>query len=432
MSDQDTAVSAFWAGAAQYVHRRSVRMVRITLKVNCALSLDAFQKKFGGTRDNASLVLRGPEMATFLALVTPHFDGATDEEAWARGVWAVKAIVTKSTIQLYDSRNPGLVERLRRALLRRYPDLVTTGNAVRVNISAKALRERVQTEWMAIPAGRAHVEEVEKPMTKFERQQKDMETAKTPLDTDQYWAVTPVVWDSEEMHALVDAWIQKPGILERILTSRPEGFSSEDIKPVDVVVANIVAMCLNFRPIACFYKALSTPHVTYIAMYVNAPHERRATETMPQAAFADQAVRVLLPHVIRACRGHRTTHVRITLNGVQGWWTGPKLPDRRAKLIYDPPGPGEEDTKDAWPVLATQLLAELDHVVIEDAGCAYTLADVMTGNVNEVLHRVFKKQAKHRPVFRRIRGMHDAVLASLKASRFSGPDGLSKYFAPVP
>lgn len=426
LQEGDPIVDAFWAGASQYVHCCSVRVVRITLKANCALSLADFKQRFGGTCVKASLVLRGPEMAAFLTQVTPHFDGATHKEAWARGVWAAKAIRTPSTIQLYDSRHHGLVGQVQGALLRRHPDVITTGNEVRVNISAKASRELVETQWMAIPKPGVQLDDVEKTMSRSERARLDMQTAKTPLDTFHHWPEIPVVWDSEEMHALVDAWFQKPDILELVLTTRPEGF--EDAALVDVVVANIFSMCLNFRPIACFYESLAAPHVTYISMYVNMPLQRRQTQTMPRKEFAAEAVRVLLPHVVKACRAvGRGVRVAITLDGVPGVWEGPdfnKLYRDRVKVMM---GRRNAQTQSV-PVLATGLLVELDAVAIQGFRNTHTLGDVMMGDVCDD----FKRQAKWRHVFQRCRQAHAAVLVALQASRFSGPTDLARYFVPVP
>lgn len=151
--------------------------------------------------------------------------------------------------------------------------------------------------------------------------------AATPLET-AYWQCTSLAWDSPRFHEIVAAWLGDPDHLRALLAARP-GWC-ESTRACDVAVANLFDMCLNYRPCACFMSP-GAQSVTYIAHYVDGPARQRRVECMPAKRFAAEAMRVLLPHVLRACRAEMPVRVPMALFGVDGVWIGPSAASIRAR-----------------------------------------------------------------------------------------------------
>lgn len=151
--------------------------------------------------------------------------------------------------------------------------------------------------------------------------------AVTPLEN-VYWRCTALAWNSERFHDIVRAWLADPTHLHALLTARPDW--CESARACDVAVANLFDQCINYRPCACVASP-AAGRVTYIAHAVETPRRQRRVESLPLKEFAAEAMRVLAPHVFRACRALIPVRVPMEVFGVQGVWIGPSAPAIEAR-----------------------------------------------------------------------------------------------------
>lgn len=196
--------------------------------------------------------------------------------------------------------------------------------------------------------------------------------AVTPLDTT-YWRLTPVAWDSERFHAIVSAWMADPTHLRALLTERPSWCQSA--RPCDYAVANLFDKCLNPRPCVGIFRPAA---VTYVARCTSVPRRRRV-DTMSPGQFASAAMRVLLPHVLRACRAVSQVRVPVTVCGVRGVWIGASCAaiERR-----DAPIVAAWDDDDRGPVAVTEA-ADVVRDLEAPAGGGRVWMDVLCGDAGD-------------------------------------------------
>ncbi len=143
--------------------------------------------------------------------------------------------------------------------------------------------------------------------------------AVTPLDNIM-WRSTPLIWDTDRFHQVIDAWLDDREHLHALLTDKPAWCESR--RPADYAVANLIHVCIT--PRLCV-EARGAGSIGVIAAITPGARSRRY-ETVANGDFAAEAMRVLLPRVLRACLAVSQASVPIVIDGVPGVWIGASAP----------------------------------------------------------------------------------------------------------
>lgn len=405
--------AVFWVGVIQACWHAPAGKARLYLKKDHLTLARAVQERYGGHLSvGARITLAFSDRDALSLQMAPHMDGASNASEWLRGYSVAIAANTPTRVRMSLKGNPDILRRIRAALVQRHPDVRITGTDTCLDVAHGPSRRTVLHRWLAFPAppemtvaeanARAAANIVSNPNDPMAPAVRSVFTldlgprrAKTSLDGIG-WMAAPLVWGSERLAAIATAWLSVPDNLMSVLTDgwereptdRDDDDDDDDVgndRPpacaCEVMVANLIAQCIVYRPCMCFLTK-KTSQVTYISSVTS--NGMRSAASMEKKLFAKNALRLLVPLVETACRAALGVRIPMLVRGHRGVWIGPDVGEVAPGTIEDVVFGSGTVTESERAVCARAVLRDLDaDVTIK--GKSFSMRDLLCAGAESKL-----------------------------------------------